>query len=237
MHAEKKLDLKDIVLIGRTFDEYYNMFALGDLNPQRERILDVASGVSSFCKEANSKGYDVIASDRIYNFLPAEIEKKCKRDLETVVSELTKVMDLYNWDFFKTVSDLRTAREMAYKLFVEDFKLQGSKRYIYTDYPCNSFTDKQFTVSLVSHFLFMYDEHLDYGFHKKTILELIRISSDEVRIFPLVNLKGKRSVFVEELLKDPELNTFQTEIRKVDYEFVKNGNEMLVIKSQSNKPR
>ena len=185
MHAEKKLDLKDIVLIGRTFDEYYNMFALGDLNPQTERILDVASGVSSFCKEANSKGFDVIASDRIYNFLPVEIEEKCKKDLETVFLELAKVMDLYKWDFFKTVSDLRTAREKAYELFVEDFKLQGGKRYIYADYPFNSFTDNQFTVSLVSHFLFMYDEHLDYGFHKKTILERIRISSDKVRIFPL----------------------------------------------------
>ncbi len=237
MHFKKKLDLKDIVLIGRTFDEYYKMFALSDLNPQRERILDVASGVSSFCKEANAKGYDVMASDRIYNFLPDEIEIKCVRDLETVFSELAKVMDLYNWDFFKTVSDLRAAREKAYKLFVQDFKLQGSKRYIFTEYPRNSFTDNQFTVSLVSHFLFMYDEHLDYEFHKKTILELLRISSEEVRIFPLVNLKGKRSNFVEVLLNDPEFNSFKMAIRKVDYEFVKNGNEMLVMKSLSNKLR
>ena len=64
---ETKLDLKDVVLIGRTFDEYFNMFALSEFKPGAERILDVASGVSSFCAEANAKGHYVTASDRIYH--------------------------------------------------------------------------------------------------------------------------------------------------------------------------
>ncbi|MEW6725831.1 MAG: hypothetical protein AB1327_02580 [Bacillota bacterium] len=203
MDTEQKLDLKDVVLIGRTFDEYYRMFALDDLNPQTQRILDVASGVSSFCPEANSRGFNVIASDRIYRFSPYEIEEKCRKDLETVLTKLAEVMDLYNWDFFKTVDDLRAAREKAYKLFVDDFKLQGNKRYVFTEYPHSSFKDNQFDVSLVSHFLFLYDEHLDYGFHKNTILELIRVSSEEVCIFPLVNLRGKSRYLLRNCLKIP----------------------------------
>jgi len=47
---EKKLDLKDIVLIGRTFNEYYKMFNVISIS-KNEKILDVASGVSSFCEE------------------------------------------------------------------------------------------------------------------------------------------------------------------------------------------
>jgi len=49
---DKQLILKDIVLIGRTFDEYYRMFDLNDELLKKEEILDVASGVSSFCTEA-----------------------------------------------------------------------------------------------------------------------------------------------------------------------------------------
>ena len=44
---DKQLNLTNIALIGRTFEEYYNMFDLDDLHGN-EIILDVASGVSSF---------------------------------------------------------------------------------------------------------------------------------------------------------------------------------------------
>jgi len=73
---------------------------------------------------------------------------------------------------------------------------------------------------------------LDYEFHKQTIKEIIRITSKEIRIFPIVNLKGERSQFVDKLMKDKEFANNKIKIMKVDYEFVKGGNEMLVIKSQ-----
>ena len=85
---EKKLELKEIVLIGRTFDEYYRMFELSNINFKDEKILDVASGVSSFCSEANSKGYSVTASDKIYHFSAKEIEEKCISDLKMVMEKL-----------------------------------------------------------------------------------------------------------------------------------------------------
>jgi hypothetical protein len=227
---DKKLELRDIVLIGRTFDEYFRMFKLGDMNLKNEKILDVASGVSSFCREANSKGYNVTASDRIYNFSAEEIEEKCIKDLEMVVEKLPSVADLYKWEFFKDIDVLKKNRERAYKLFIEDFKRENGKRYITVEYPQTKFADKEFTISLISHFLFMYDEHLDYEFHKKAISEVIRITSKEIRIFPIVNLKGKRSLFVEKVMGDKEFNRYEMAIKKVDYEFVKNGDEMLAIR-------
>ena len=107
----------------------------------------------------------------------------------------------------------------------------NGNRYIATEYPRTQFTDKEFTISLISHFLFMYDEHLNYEFHKKTISESIRITSKEIRIFPIVNLKGERSLFVKRLMEDSEFRDYKMTIKKVDYEFVKNGNEMLKIKT------
>ena len=227
---EKRLELKDIVLIGRTFDEYYRMFELSNINFKDEKILDVASGVSSFCSEANSKGYNVTASDKIYNFSAKEIEEKCISDLKMVMEKLPLVADLYKWEFFKDIDALKKKRERAYKLFVKDFKEKGGRQYIATEYSQTKFLDDEFTISLISHFLFMYDEHLDYEFHKRTLSEIIRVTSKEIRIFPIVNLKGKRSLFIEKLMEDREFKDYEKGIKKVDYEFVKDGNEMMAIK-------
>lgn len=97
------------------------------------------------------------------------------------------------------------------------------------DYPESRFVDQEFTVSLISHFLFMYDEQLDWEFYEKTLLEIIRITSREIRIFPLVNLKGKRSSLVDQLVAAQEFGRYRMEIKKVVYEFVRGGDEMLLI--------
>ncbi len=225
---DRQLNLKNIVLIGRTFEEYYNMFELDNL-PEGEHILDVASGVSSFCAEASAKGYNVTASDRIYTFRPLEIERKCRRDLETVIKQLPDLVDLYLWTFFKDVAALKNHREKAYKLCIEDFKNYGTKRYIPAEYPSTDFKENKFTVSLISHFLFLYEDLMNYDFHRKVIRELLRITSKEIRIFPIVNLKGKKSKYIDCLMHDKDFDRLQISIKKVGYEFMKNGNEMMLI--------
>ncbi len=229
---DKQLNLKNIALIGRTFDEYYRMFDLGNIPLKNETILDVASGVSSFCAEANAKGYNVTASDKIYKSGASDIGQKCARDLDTVIKQLPDIADLYVWDYFKDIQSLKAQRERAYKLFVQDFKKYGQERYVPVEYPVTDFGEEQFTISLVSHFLFLYEDRLDYELHKKTILELLRITSKEIRIFPIVNLKGQRSSLVESLIYDEDFEQFPISIRNVGYEFMKNGNEMLVIKNK-----
>jgi hypothetical protein len=226
---DKQLDLKDIVLLGRTFDEYYMMFDLNDELLRKEIILDVASGVSSFCAEARARGYNVMASDKIYTSDPSEIEKKCAEDLNVVMKQLPGIADLYVWNYFKDQNALKNNREKAYRSFIEDFKKYGVNKYIPVEFPSTNFLNGQFTISLVSHFLFLYEDRLDYDFHKKTILELLRITLKEIRIFPIVNLKGKRSKLVEPVIHDEDIGRYRISIRKVDYEFMKNGNEMLVI--------
>ncbi len=225
---DKQLNLKNIVLIGRTFEEYHKMFELDNL-PANEHILDVASGVSSFCAEASAKGYNVTASDRIYTSSPLEIESKCRQDLDAVMNQLPDLVNLYAWDFFKDVQALKTNREKAYKLFIEDFKNYGTKRYMPAEYPTTDFKEEQFSVSLVSHFLFLYEDHINYDFHRKVIQELLRITSKEIRIFPIVNLKGKKSIYLDRLMRDKDFSHLQISIKKVGYEFMKNGNEMMLI--------
>ena len=93
---------------------------------------------------------------------------------------------------------LRAQREKAYRGFVADYRQHGHARYIETEFPNSRFADGQFDLALVSHFLFLDDEQLDYDFHKHTLLELLRIAR-EVRLFPLVNMRTERASAIAKL--------------------------------------
>lgn len=75
----------------------------------------------------------------------------------------------------------------------------------------------------------MYDEHLDYDFYKRTLKELISITKNKIRIFPLVNLKGEKTNFVKRIIADDDFKEFSFKVRNVDYEFVKGENQLLQI--------
>ena len=56
---------------------------------------------------------------------------------------------------------------------------------------------------------------------------MLRVASEEVRIYPLVKNRGLKSDFVKCIIND--LQDVNIQIVKVDYEFRKGGNEMIVI--------
>lgn len=224
----KPLRLTDFALIGRTYDEYHKMFDLDDLIGN-EKILDVASGVGSFCAEANKQGYDVTASDQIYSLNINEIEQKSQQDLDMIIKQMPEVADLFVWNYYKNIELLKQQRVKSRSVFIDDFRKNGVKKYVSVKYPVTYFEKNQFDISLVSHFLFLYEKILDYNFHKNSILELLRITSKQIRIFPIVNLTGEKSFMVDTLMNDDDFKNMHISIKKVDFEFMKNGNEMLVI--------
>jgi hypothetical protein len=230
--SEKYFQLDDIVLIGRTFAEYHSLFALDNTNAD-DVILDAAGGVSSFCAEANAQGWNVTAADRVYTLDADTIAAKCAADLQQVMAKLPPVADKYVWKTIPDIPTLTAEREQAYTTFVADYRTHGLQRYVPTTLPQSDFADDQFTLALVSHFLFLYDDHLDYSFHKATLTELLRVTSREVRIFPLVNLHYQRSPIVQRLMTDPDFAHCTFEIVPVDYEFLKGGNKLLRISHNS----
>ena len=205
------------------------MFRLDDATLRGARILDAASGVSSFCAEANAQGYQVTATDRIYTLTPDEVEQKCSSDLDDMLVKLSGVTDNYVWDYFPDMDALKAQRESAYRAFVADYRQYSHERYIPTEYPVSGFTDGQFDLALVSHFLFLYDEQLNYNFHRRTLLELLRIAR-EVRLFPLVNLRTERASAVTQMLADPVFAPYSISIERVDYEFIRNSSEVMIIR-------
>lgn len=220
------LVLDKVVLLGRTFEEYRRYFALDPAALAGKAILDVASGVSSFCAEANERGLNVTAFDRIYD-LPAEaIQARCEPDLDHVLKSIDG-LKTYRWEFYQSPERLRGLREKAYKAFLADYRLHRGRRYIGGSLPELPFTTGQFDLTLVSYLLFVYEDQLDYEFHKLSVLDIMRATRGEARFYPLVSFEAKRCRYVEQLRADPELGHLSFEEVTTDFEFLVGSNNFL----------
>lgn len=224
---EKKFNIDKIVFIGRSYYEYMKMFDLSLNYLKNKRILDCAAGASSFTTELSTKGYDVIATDVLYDTDPDVLEEKCENDLSKVMQAFFGVEDMYVWNYFKTPDELRKHRMAAYQAFINHYRKERSNKYIKSKLPKLPFEDNEFSLVLSSHFLFLYDDRLNYEFHKDSIQEMLRISR-EIRIFPLIGFNSKKSLFVDKIMNGL-LKEVKVEIIKVPYEFMRGGSEMMKI--------
>jgi hypothetical protein len=96
--------------------------------------------------------------------------------------------------------------------------------------PSLNFQDEQFDLSLVSYLLFVYEDHFNYEFHRNSILEIMRVTRGEMRIYPLVSFEATRSRHLEPLRNDPDLAHFDFEEIPTDFEFLTNSNSYLRIR-------
>ena len=221
------LKYKEVVPWGRNLDEYRRMFDLSD-EDLKLRILGCGDGPASFNFECNSSGGSVISADPIYGMRQEEIKNRIDETYDEVISQTRDNQDKFVWDTIGSVDRLGQIRMAAMKLFLEDFD-QGktSGRYIEASLPDLPFSNRQFDISLSSHFLFLYTDNLDLEFHISAITEMLRVSS-ETRIFPLLDFNAQPSGHLPAIVD--HFKEFFSEIRLVDYEFQRGGNEVLILK-------
>lgn len=228
-----KLELERIVFIGRTFDEYMNMFSLSVEELQGKKILDCPAGACSFTAVCNRLGLDVTACDIAYYYSGEELKNKGLRDIEHTMENMQKAKRNFIWDYFKNIEGLRKHRLNALEECTSDM-VKSSERYVPVTLPSLPFKDDEFDILLSAHFLFMYGDRLDYQFHIDTINELLRVAKEEIRIFPLVDLEGKRYEHLDNIISYLVDNGYTVEEIKASYEFQKNANSMLKIKKDRN---
>lgn len=224
-----KLDLERIIFIGRTFEEYIDMFSLSIEELKGKKILDCPAGACSFTALGNKLGLDVTACDIAYYHSVEDLENKGLQDIEHTMEHMEKAKNNYIWDYFKDIEGLRKHRLSALKDCANDMR-KSNERYIPVTLPSLPFKNAEFDVILSAHFLFMYADRLDYQFHVTTLNELLRVSKEEIRIFPLADLEGKRYEHLNNLVSYVTENGCTVEEVKVPYEFQKNANSMLKIK-------
>jgi hypothetical protein len=85
-------------------------------------------------------------------------------------------------------------------------------------------------LAVCSHFLFLYKHELSLDFHLAAVKEMCRVAQ-EARIFPLLDMDGDASEFVEPVMRELRGAGLCVTLEKVDYEFQRGGNHMMRIKS------
>ncbi len=218
-----------IWFLGRGFEEYVLMFDLNLSDLNNCRILDCNAGSSSFTAQMHHKGYDVVAADILYGQPAEKMENVSENDFLTLMKAHKNLKGKSEWGFFEDHDQMIQYRIKTYKEFFEHYKTGKDTFYIESQLPELPFPDNSFHLVLSSHLLFLYDDRLDYNFHLQSVKEMVRVSSQEVRIYPLVRLRSNRkSKFVDQLIQDLS-SDYQVEIQKVDYRFREGADEMLRI--------
>jgi SAM-dependent methyltransferase len=230
---KRGLQLDRVVLLGRTFEEYRRYFLLEPDELIGKTVLDVAGGVSSFCAEANNLGIKVTAFDPIYSLSREKIRQRSDPDLESVYRSIGLV-PTYRWGFYKNPDYMRALRERASAIFFSDFKTHP-QHYVAGELPRLPFADGEFDLTLVSYLLFAYQDRFDYEFHRDSVLEIMRVTRGEARIYPTVTFEAQPSEYIPMLRPDPALRQFAFTETKTDFEFLVNSNSYLrVTRDRSN---
>ncbi|HJT19786.1 MAG TPA: methyltransferase domain-containing protein [Nitrospira sp.] len=178
--------------------------------------------------EAHGKGIRAVACDPLYGDDISRLIERGEADIQHVIDRVARVPDLFLWNCYSSLDDLRGYRLMALRWFQYDYSrgLQD-QRYIKAELPRLPFEDRSFDLVLSGHFLFTYSDRLDYAFHRDAILELFRVSAKEVRIYPLQGPEAQPYSHMDQLLADLRQHGLTAEIRPVPFEFQRGSNQML----------
>jgi hypothetical protein len=84
---------------------------------------------------------------------------------------------------------------------------------------------------LTTHVVFSlaYQDRFDYEFHRDSILEIMRVTRCEARIYPTVTFEAQSSAYVPMMQSDPALQVFEFTEIQTDFEFPANSNSYLCV--------
>lgn len=224
--------LDEVVPWGRSFQEYRQMFALSDAD-LASRIVDCGGGPASFNAEATRRGTRVVSCDPLYRWSSGDIQLRIAATYDTMLEQTRRNRDDFVWNAFASADDLRSARMAAMNEFLGDYETgKAEDRYIDGGLPVLPFDDRSFDLALCSHLVFLYSAHLDEAFHRLAVRDMCRVAT-EVRIFPLLELDGARSPYVDVIADDLTYDGMAVTIESVPYEFRRDANQMMRIRRHS----
>jgi hypothetical protein len=242
MTLSSSLEVPTIAFFGRTFGEYIRMFGLDPSRLAGRKIADVAAGPSSFAAEGGYQGIEAVAVDPLYG-LPAEsLAVYITSDYASMTAAMRRLAhrdeNAFRYGFFPSIDAAENSRRAAAEIFLSDYEtgfVQG--RYAGGSLPRLSFADGIFDLVLCGHLLFTYGAHFDFEWHLEACRELMRISTDEVRIHPICGLDGRPYPALDRLMSDLNRDGIASEVISVDYEFFAGTNRTLLLKRHKNRDR
>lgn len=224
------MELKSVVPWGRSLAEYKAIFSLTEKDLSKH-ILGCGDGPASFNCELTSLGGSVVSIDPTYCFNAKQLDSRIGEVFDEIIPQMEVNKTKYVWNNISSVEELGNIRMSAMKQFVSDFeKGKIESRYIEASLPHLQFKNAQFELALCSHYLFLYSEQVSLNEHIESLLELCRVAK-EVRVYPLLSLKGDISPHLEGVVSALNDHGYTTELVDVDYEFQKGATQMLKVSS------
>src|SRR5262249_46485342 len=148
------------------------------------------------------RGVKVVSCDPIYKWSAPDIRRRVAATRDAMLEQARLNAGDFVWDSIRSVEELGQIRMSAMQTFLDDYdRGKAEHRYIEAALPALPFGDRTFDLALCSHFLFLYTIQLGEVLHRAAIQEMCRVAS-EVRIFPLIELTGQRSPYVDAAMMD-----------------------------------
>jgi len=188
--------LETVAFFGRTMDEYLRAFALTPADIKGKRVLDCPGGPDSFTAEAHAIGCDVIAVDPMYSQSADALEAKANKDVTDCITQLRAKVHLFPT---LNIDQYEIEKYSASQRFITDYRA-NRHRYIAGSLPALPCADRSFDLVLSAHLLFVYSpveedgflqsHALDLPWHQQAVRELMRVSANEVRLYPTVAMNA-----------------------------------------------
>lgn len=222
------VELGRTLFTARPLVEYRAMFALTDRD-LAGRVLDCPGGAASFTAEVCAAGGDATAVDVAYREPPAELATLARQEAERGNAYMASDASRYVWSYFADVASHDHARRAVADAFGRDITAHP-ERYVCAALPHLPFRDRTFDLVLCGHLLFTYTDRLDAAFHLQALLELVRVTRGQVRVFPLLEHSGRTDPQLLDYLRVQLTERgIDSEVRPVGYEFQRGASAMLVL--------
>ncbi|MFW6435494.1 MAG: class I SAM-dependent methyltransferase [Halovenus sp.] len=214
--------------VGRTFEEYCRLLGLDPVGLSGRSVLDCPGGPGSFSAVTGQFTDRVLAVDPMYGRSLDTLERVCLDAIQRTVEQLREKHELFVWDEYDDPETRGRYLRAAAERFLADYA-QHPGRYVAAGLPNLPFESNSFDLVLSANFLFLYDDRLDEAFHAESLLELARVASEEVRLFPLHSLDRDRSRLVDPVVEQVRDAGLSVRFEPVPYEFQPGATETLVV--------
>lgn len=211
----------------RPLSDYRNMFLLDDAELLTGPILDCPAGASPFGAQVRALGGQVVSVDPAYAAGRAELLDRVRADLIRISEWASANTDQINWSYLGSLDSAFEYWKAAIDEFAADYDPDDG-RYVAAALPHLPFPDRHFALTLSSHLLFVYPDLFTFEEHVHGLLELVRVTRGEVRVYPLVDSAARPYPWLTEIRSALARRAVATEIRRASCAFNVGGDDLLV---------
>jgi hypothetical protein len=210
----------------RPLFDYRNMFLLTDEDLTGGPILDCPAGASPFGAQVRARGGTVVSVDTVYG--PREaVAERVSATLRHVREWLVTDPPGLDWAYIGSPDAIMRAFEVSADFFLADYA-PDSPHYVAASLPSLPFADGEFRLTVSSHLLFTYPNFVSFDQHVAYLLEMARVTTEEVRVCPVADAAGVRYPRLEELRTALSGHGVRTELRPARSAYGAGGDEILV---------